>query len=136
MHLGAVFVATVPKAPSTTTSSPAAAGFVVTVTAGKPSEFSFLLSTQVVPPGVVTFEITNSGTEPHNFEICSVTSDATANSCVGTTSTTLSGAGGGGPSSASLTVTLSTPGTYEYLSTVPGQATAGMKGLLDVSVPD
>jgi uncharacterized cupredoxin-like copper-binding protein len=41
--------------------------------------------------------------------------------------------GGGGQTSAYLTVTFTAPGTYEYLCTIPGQAAAGMKGLLTVT---
>ena len=43
----------------------------VTVTAGKPTEFGFRLSTKTVKHGAVTFKVTNSGSIPHDFKICS-----------------------------------------------------------------
>jgi plastocyanin len=137
-HLTAVFVVSPPKTPTTTPTVPA--GSVITVTAGRASnEYSFVLSSQSVPMGVVTFEVTNAGVLPHNFQVCAVPGDLTADSCVGATTPTLMGGapalmgGGGGQTSAYLTVTFTAPGTYEYLSTIPGQAAAGMKGLLTVT---
>src|ERR1700689_3185343 len=42
----------------------------VKVTAGKPSEFHFTLSTSsAAKPGTVTFQVTNKGTIPHDFKI-------------------------------------------------------------------
>ena len=41
----------------------------VTVTAGKPTEFGFKLSTKTVKHGAVTFKVTNSGAIPHDFKI-------------------------------------------------------------------
>jgi plastocyanin len=137
-HLTAVFSVSPPKPSTTTTVVPA--GSVITVTAGRASnEYSFVLSSQSVTMGVVTFEVTNAGVLPHNFEVCAVPGDLTADSCAGATTPTLMGGapalmgGGGGQTSAYLTVTFTAPGTYEYLSTIPGQAAAGMKGLLTVT---
>jgi uncharacterized cupredoxin-like copper-binding protein len=101
---------------------------VIHVTAGKPSELSFTLSNSSIPAaGKVTFEVTNAGTIPHDFEICSAPSASNGNACKGTTTPMLSHG-----QSASLTVTLK-KGLYEYLCTVTGHAQAGMKGVLEVA---
>jgi uncharacterized cupredoxin-like copper-binding protein len=102
---------------------PAAPASSVTVLEGTPTEFAITLSTKTVRRGTVTFHVTNVGDIPHDFFVCSAPSDGTANSCRGT-GTEL----GGG----TLRVTFTTPGTYEYLCTVPGHAAAGSKGLLTV----
>ena len=44
---------------------------VVSVTAGKPSEFGFTLSTKTVKHGAVTFKVTNKGALSHDLRICS-----------------------------------------------------------------
>lgn len=41
----------------------------VSVTAGKPSEFGYVLSTRTVGQGTVTFAVRNSGTRVHDFKI-------------------------------------------------------------------
>jgi uncharacterized cupredoxin-like copper-binding protein len=87
----------------------------VTVTAGKPSEFSFKLSTKTVTHGSVTFNVTNSGALPHDFSI-------------GGKTTRLITPG----SSAKLTVNLAKPGKAAYQCTVSGHAAAGMKGTITV----
>ncbi len=87
---------------------------VVTVTAGKPSEFRFTLSRSSVPHGTVTFKIKNVGTVPHDFKIGGKTS-----AMIGPGETT------------TLRVKLKT-GKAPYLCTVPGDAAAGMKGVLVV----
>jgi len=100
----------------------------VNVTAGKPSEFSFVLSKKTVPHGTVTFRVTNGGTLPHDFKICASPKGGSANSCTGNVTKLIS------PSqSTTLTVTFKTKGAYEYLCTVPGHAAAGMKGDLKVT---
>jgi uncharacterized cupredoxin-like copper-binding protein len=91
-----------------------AAATVVTVTAGKPSEFSFKLSTKTVKAGAVTFKVTNGGTLPHDFSIAGK-------------KTKLISPG----QSATLTVKLK-KGKAAYLCTVTGHAAAGMKGTLTV----
>ncbi len=109
------------------------AGTSVTVTAAKPSEFSFALSSKSVKAGSVTFKVTN-GTKvglPHDFEICSAPTKATSasalpNTCAGKKTPMLPQG-----KSATLTVTLKA-GSYEYLCTVPGHAAGGMKGILKV----
>ena len=131
-HVSAVFVVSPP--PTTTTPTTVPAGNVVNVTAGKPSEFSYSLSTQSVSQGVVTFRITNAGLIPHDFEICAVPGDGTATSCVGSATRIIDGQGAMMvPDAATLTVTFTAPGTYEYLCTIPGHAAAGMTGLLTVT---
>jgi uncharacterized cupredoxin-like copper-binding protein len=104
---------------------------VITVTAGKPSELAFKLSkTSSIPSGTVTFKVTNKGKIVHDFKVCTrpVTSTA-ANSCTGKVTRRIAPG-----KSASLTVLLSKKGKYEFLCTVPGHATAGMKGLLGIGV--
>jgi cytochrome c6 len=101
---------------------------VVTVTAGKPSELAFKLSKlSNIAAGSVTFKITNTGALSHDFKICTkaVTSDK-ANSCTGKVTTLLAKG-----KTATLTVTLK-KGEYEFLCTVAGHASAGMKGLIGV----
>jgi uncharacterized cupredoxin-like copper-binding protein len=107
----------------------ATGGTTITVTAGKPSELAFKLSSYSVPTaGKVTFKITNRGVISHSFEICTTpTKTASANACRGVSTHFLNvGA------SATLVVVLK-KGTYEFLCTVPGHAAAGMKGLLGVA---
>jgi len=86
----------------------------VTVTAGKPSEFSFKLSTKTVPAGTVTFVVTNSGALPHDFSIGGKTTKLITPK-----------------SSTKLTVKLKA-GKAPYQCTVSGHAAAGMKGVLTV----
>jgi uncharacterized cupredoxin-like copper-binding protein len=84
---------------------------VVTVTAGKPSEFAFTLSKSSGLPELVTFKVTNRGALTHAFT-------------VGGAATRILVAG----QTAILTVSFAKPGTYEYRSSVPGQAARGMRG--------
>ena len=101
----------------------------VTVTAGKPSEFGFILSKKSVKKGIISFKVTNKGTIPHDFKFCTKrVTNSKANSCTGRGTKTLSPG-----QSATLRVTVLLAGTYEYLCTVPGHAAGGMKGLIKVS---
>jgi uncharacterized cupredoxin-like copper-binding protein len=84
----------------------------VTVTAGKPSEFHFTLSTHKVKHGKVTFKIVNKGHLAHDFSIAGHTSAKVKPGKTG-----------------SLTVTLK-KGKNAYKCTVPGHAAAGMKGTI------
>jgi uncharacterized cupredoxin-like copper-binding protein/mono/diheme cytochrome c family protein len=104
---------------------------VVTVTAGKPSELAFKLSKfSALPAGPVTFKVKNAGTLAHDFKICtSTTASSAKNSCVGKVTKMLKSG-----QSATLAVVLKKKGRYEYLCTVPGHASAGMKGLLGIGV--
>jgi uncharacterized cupredoxin-like copper-binding protein len=110
----------------TTAAGAATRATTVTVTAGKPSEFGFRLSTKTVKHGAVTFKVTNGGSLSHDFKIC--TKGGTANACSGAV-TKLLGPG----SSATLSYTFKKAGSYEYLCAVPGHAAAGMKGDLKVT---
>jgi uncharacterized cupredoxin-like copper-binding protein len=103
-------------------------GTTVNVTAGKPTELAFTLSTKSVKKGAVTFKVTNSGALSHDFKVCSSNKGGTASSCSGKATAMISPKG-----TATLSVTFSKPGKYEYLCTVPGHAAAGMKGLITVS---
>jgi len=106
---------------------------VITVTAGKPSELAFQLSkTSLVPAGTITFKVTNLGVAFHNFKICTIPVPGAAgakNVCFGKATPILKHG-----QSATLKVTLSLAGKYEFLCTVTGHAAAGMKGLLGVGV--
>jgi len=100
----------------------------VHVTAGKPSEFAFILSKKVLPHGTVTFRLKNGGMIPHDLKICASPKGGSANSCAGKVTKLI-----GPAQSTTLTYTFKTKGTYEYLCTVPGHAAAGMKGDLRVT---
>jgi uncharacterized cupredoxin-like copper-binding protein len=122
-------------APIALAHSTKATGTTVTVSAGKPSEFSFTLSKKAVPHGAITFKVTNASASglAHDFKLCSSPSKSTsaaslANSCAGK-GTPMLGKG----KSATLSVTVAKPGNYEYLCTVPGHAAGGMKGILKVT---
>jgi hypothetical protein len=146
---------------TTTTTSPSAST-VVTVTAEASAPYTFTLSTPTqtvvsdtpaageltVPPGDITFKVTNpeDNINQHNFEICTtplkaaVTSlagvEKLPNSCTGETIPTPPALLAPGPATATLMVDLTTPGSYEYLSTAnnpEGDAFSGMKGVLVVS---
>jgi uncharacterized cupredoxin-like copper-binding protein len=105
----------------------AAAATNVTVTAGKPSEFRFTLSTSTVKRGVIVFKVANHGAVPHAFKICTQRNKPLADSCPGT-ATRLLGPG----ETKTLRIGILLKGSYEYLCTVPGHATSGMKGILKV----
>src|SRR6266550_6748247 len=94
----------------------------VNVTAGKPSEFGFILSKKVLPHGTVTFRMKNGGSIPHDLKICASPKGGLANSCTGKGTKLIAPA-----QSTTLTYTFKSKGTYEYLCTVPGHAAAGMK---------
>jgi uncharacterized cupredoxin-like copper-binding protein len=83
----------------------------VTVTA---TEFRFRLSQASVPHGTVAFKVENKGKLAHDFSIGGKTSSLVAPN-----------------KSTTLTVTLDA-GELPYICTVPGHASAGMKGNLTV----
>lgn len=87
----------------------------VSVTAGKPSEFHFILSKKTIVKGATTFKVTNKGTIDHNFKI-------------GGKKTALIKAG----KTVTLKVTFAKAGKFPFLCTVPSHAAAGMKGTLTV----
>jgi quinohemoprotein ethanol dehydrogenase len=79
-------------------------------------EFFFKLSSQTAKLGTVTFVFKNVGHVGHDFAI-------------GGKSTPVISPG----HTAKLTVTFTKAGSYPYLCTVPGHASAGMKGVLRVA---
>jgi mono/diheme cytochrome c family protein len=100
------------------------------VTAGKPTELGFTLSKKAsIPAGTVIFKVTNKGKLAHTFKVCTKPSTtSTANSCTGKVTKLLAPG-----ASTTLTVVFTKKGTYEYLCTVPGHASAGMKGLIGIA---
>ena len=135
----------------------------VTVTAGVPMTFTFRLSTAAqpdvvsdlpakaeltVPAGDVTFKVTDSlgAILSHSFQVCMTPLPGPLKTLAAIQALPDSCSGSAAPASpkvlapgASVTVTIhfTSPGTYEYLSTVGGAATgdalAGMKGVLNVT---
>jgi nitrite reductase (NO-forming) len=101
---------------------------VVKVVSGKPSEYHFTFSKTSVAVGTVTFDLTNSGTVPHDLKICSSSKGGSADTCTGRATPLISPG-----STAKLTVTFAKAGKYEYLCTFPGHAALGMKGDLTVT---
>jgi mono/diheme cytochrome c family protein/uncharacterized cupredoxin-like copper-binding protein len=117
----------VPATPARTSASPT----IITVRAGSPLPLSFTLSrASNLPPGRLTFKVVSLGSTAHDFEVCSrPVTNVTQNACAGIATKRLRPG-----QSATLTVVLKRPGRYEYLSTLPGQAAGGMKGLIGVGV--
>ena len=87
---------------------------VVKVTAGKPAEFRFTLSTKTAHAGSVTFVVTNKGQLAHDFKIAGKKTPLLQHG-----------------KTAKVTVSLK-KGKYPYSCTVPGHAAAGMKGIFTV----
>jgi uncharacterized cupredoxin-like copper-binding protein len=103
----------------------------ITVLAGKPSELRFTLSKiSLIAPGTVLFKVTNKGKIPHDFEICLTPAAKAANFCKKGLATRPLQPG----KSQTIKVVLSKKGTYEFLCTLPGHASAGMKGLVGIGV--
>jgi mono/diheme cytochrome c family protein len=104
---------------------------VVTVSAGDPEELGFKLSkSSLLPVGKITFKVTNKGFLTHDFKVCTkAVKSSAANTCVGTATKRLAAG-----QSATMTIAFTAKGTYEFLCTVPGHASGGMKGLLGVGV--
>jgi uncharacterized cupredoxin-like copper-binding protein len=111
-----------------TAATQTAKGTVISVTAGKPSEFKFSFSAKSVKHGAVTFKFTDKGALPHALKFCSSPKGGSANSCAGKGTAVISPG-----KSTTLTITFAKAGSYEYLCTVPGHAAAGMKGDLKVT---
>jgi uncharacterized cupredoxin-like copper-binding protein len=82
------------------------------------TDFKFTLSKRSAPIGTVIFTVTNKGKKSHDFKIAGK-------------KTPLLSPG----HAATLRVTFSKEGRYSYLSTVSGQAAAGMKGVFTVGPP-
>jgi uncharacterized cupredoxin-like copper-binding protein len=87
----------------------------VAVTAGKPSEFKFIVKPKTVKKGVVTFKIANKGALAHDFKIAGKKTKQLAKG-----------------KTATLRITFKKAGKYAYLCTLPSHAAAGMKGVLTV----
>jgi len=102
---------------------------IVKVSVTKTTEFHFVVVPKTVKHGLITFTITNNGTLPHDFELCTSNKGGTADKCVGKKVPALISPG----QTCKLTVNLTKAGTYEYLCTVPGHSAAGMKGILKVT---
>jgi uncharacterized cupredoxin-like copper-binding protein len=100
----------------------------ILVTAGKPTEFAFTLSKRQVPAGLVSFKVTNRGKVMHTFKICTSTTARTATACAGAVTRIIASG-----KSRTLVVKLA-KGVHEFICTVPGHATLGMRGLLGVAV--
>ena len=104
---------------------------VINVTIGQPTERSFRLSkVSGIPVGRVVFKVTNKGRAIHDFKVCTAAvASAKAISCQGTGTKRLSAG-----ATATLAVTFKKAGAYQFLSTLPGNARGGMKGLLRVGL--
>jgi uncharacterized cupredoxin-like copper-binding protein len=100
----------------------------VSVTAGKPAEFHFIVVPNTVKRGVIVFKITNKGALPHDFKLCSKRNQPLANTCTGRSTKQINPG-----QTATLRVSILLKGAYEYLCTVPGHAAGGMKGFLKVT---
>jgi uncharacterized cupredoxin-like copper-binding protein len=90
----------------------------VVVVAGRPLEFGFALSSDNVRTGTVRFVVKNAGLVPHDFAI---RGRITRVIPPGRRST--------------LVVRFVVPGSYDFISTLPGQVAAGMAGVLVVTGP-
>ena len=110
---------------------------VVHVTAGKPVENAFTVSAKSVPRGWVTFVVTNRGRKDHAFVVCP--NGGLMNMCLATSSGAsyaqeYDNTGSLVPGqSGYFTMEFQSPGEYEYLSDIPGQAKNGAKGDLVVT---
>jgi uncharacterized cupredoxin-like copper-binding protein len=107
------------------------ANAVVTVTAGKPTEFDFRVhASKQTLAAHVTFQVTNDGKLPHSFKVCATPLlGIPKNTCAGhATAVIRPGA------SATLIVGFVRSGTYEFLSSLSGQAARGMVGTISVVI--
>jgi uncharacterized cupredoxin-like copper-binding protein len=87
----------------------------VNVTAGKPSELKFTLSKTSAAKGAFIFTIANKGKLEHDFKIAGKTSKKVKPG-----------------KSTTLSVSITKPGKYTFMCTVPGHAAGGMKGTFTV----
>jgi hypothetical protein len=105
---------------------------VINVIAGAPTEFKFSFrfpgKPGGVPLGAVVFKVRNAGKLAHTFEVCSSPGTPTRNACIGKSTASIAPG-----KTASLSVTFTKKGTFEYLCTVPGHAAGGMKGPLSAA---
>jgi uncharacterized cupredoxin-like copper-binding protein len=80
------------------------------------SEFKFVLSSKTAKRGVVVFKVTNVGKIQHDFQINGRKTKMLSHG-----------------QSDTLRVTFVRKGSYPYKCTVPGHATAGMKGVFTIT---
>ncbi len=113
--LGAVSVSLVAAGVASAAPARAGARTTVGVIAGKPSELKFKLTKLSVPKGTVTFQVRNRGVLQHDFKI---KGKKTVRLMPGR--------------SATLVVRFARAGRFQFLCTVSGHATGGMKGNLTV----
>lgn len=96
--------------------SGAASAKTITVTAGEPMELRFRLSSMRAPKGLVVFRVSNAGAIDHNFKI------------KGRKTPVLSSG-----ERATLRVTFTKKGRYQFICTIPGHAAGGMKGTFRIT---
>jgi uncharacterized cupredoxin-like copper-binding protein len=126
--IAAGFLVGIAKLPTAYAATKAAPTTKISVIAGKPTEFGFKLSKLEAPVGTVVFSVKNEGTVPHSFKVCTKPSPSgSANACVGKVTKTLNP-----KQSAVLTVVFKSKGVFEFLCTIPGHASAGMKGRIGI----
>jgi len=101
--------------PPAASAAPQAGGTGTTVNVIE-KDFAFAFDRSTVPPGTVTFAITNQGASPHNLDFTSINK---VSDTIGTGQTTR------------FTVDFQ-PGTYPFICNIPGHAQLGMKGTLTV----
>lgn len=106
----------------------AAVPAVVSVTAGRPTEYAFRVGAGTpVPAGAVTIRVENRGRLAHTFRLCArPVAIASAGTCTGPTTPTIP------PGRAATLKTSLAAGAYAFLSTAPGDLARGMKGVLRV----
>ncbi len=98
--------------------SGAAAPSIVTVIAGKPTEYRFIVNPSTgIALGPVTFKVTNNGAVSHRLQVCT----GSSSTCAGPATALLAKG-----KSASLTVTFTRAATYRLVST-PADVARGMK---------
>ncbi len=97
----------------TAAGQPATGGTTVNVIE---KDFAFAFDTSTVPPGTVTFAITNQGPSPHNLEFTSINKVSETINAGQTTKFTVD----------------FQAGTYPFICNIPGHEQLGMKGTLTV----
>ncbi len=111
----AVSIALLAAAPAVSIAEAPHAHAASTTVTVKETEFHFALSRTSVPRGTVVFKLKNAGHLAHDFKINGKKSKLLQPG-----------------RSTTLTVTFGKAGKYPYTCTVPGHASAGMKGKLTV----
>lgn len=114
--LGAIGIVSIANSDSDSSSS---ANQIRTVVEVSLSEFQITMTPTEIPPGEVTFKITNTGTTAHDFMIPDF----------GQSSPMLNAG-----ESATLTMNIPDEGTYKVMCGVPGHEAAGMAASFEVSV--